>query len=146
MPRTKRNTDFDAMVRPCYRRFSMNAEACINITRSGWNPTIEVVRRWVELCIPEGWSYRGISRLICLDAINIQHQELALGMLRVNESMFERQLEAMAGQAQGWRQRNRVATIVIPVQIGSTWLIYLTERHSLTQTVLRIAPGTQRLG
>ena len=37
-------------------------------------------------------------------------------------------------------------TIVIAVQIGSTWLFYLTERYSLNQTVLRLPPGYQRPG
>ena len=36
--------------------------------------------------------------------------------------------------------------IVIPVQIGSTCLIYMTERYSHNQTVLRLTPGFQRDG
>ena len=47
----------------------------------------------------------------------------------------------MQTRNRGSRQRNRVATIFISVQISITWLSY-----SLTQTVLRIAPGIQRLG
>ena len=35
-----------------------------------------------------------------------------------------------------------MATIVIPVQIGSTWLLYITERSG-TQTVLCLASGVQ---
>ena len=35
-----------------------------------------------------------------------------------------------------------MATIVIPVQIGSSWLLYITERSG-TQTVLWLASGVQ---
>ena len=35
-----------------------------------------------------------------------------------------------------------MATIVIPVQIGSSWLLYITERSG-TQTALWLAPGVQ---
>jgi hypothetical protein len=48
----------------------------------------------------------------------------------------------MAAQTRSWRERNQVATIVIPVQIGSTWLLYITERSG-TQTVLWLASGVQ---
>ena len=37
-PRTSRNTEYDNLVMPCYRRFPSNAEACANITRRDWNP------------------------------------------------------------------------------------------------------------
>ena len=35
-----------------------------------------------------------------------------------------------------------MATIVIPVQIGSSWLLYITERSG-TQTTLWLASGVQ---
>ena len=35
-----------------------------------------------------------------------------------------------------------MATIVIPVQIGSSWLLYITERSG-TQTALWLASGVQ---
>jgi hypothetical protein len=37
-----------------------------------------------------------------------------------------------------------VDTLVIPVRLSGTWLIYMTERLSRTQTVMRIADGFQR--
>jgi hypothetical protein len=57
--------------------------------------------RWVELCRPEGWSHREFSKLICLDAIDIQQHELKLDMLSVYVSTVGQQLEAISGQAQG---------------------------------------------
>ena len=35
-----------------------------------------------------------------------------------------------------------MATIVIPVQLGNAWLLYITERSG-TQTTLWLAPGVQ---
>jgi len=37
-----------------------------------------------------------------------------------------------------------VDALVIPVRLSGTWLIYMTERLSRTQTVMRIADGFQR--
>jgi hypothetical protein len=37
-----------------------------------------------------------------------------------------------------------VDTLVIPVRLSGTWLIYMTERLSRTQTVMRLADGFQR--
>ena len=71
-PRTSRNTEYDNLVMPCYRGFPFNTEACANITRRDWNPPLEVVRRWAELCFPEGWSHRGLTRLLCLAPQNFQ--------------------------------------------------------------------------
>ena len=34
--------------------------------------------------------------------------------------------------------------MVIPVRLSGTWLIYITERLSRTQTVMRLADGFQR--
>ena len=39
-PRTSRNTEYDNLVMPCYRRFPSNNEACANITRRDWNPPL----------------------------------------------------------------------------------------------------------
>ena len=67
----RRNHSYDCMVLPSYSRYPYNAEACANIVRRAWNPPTEVMRRWIELCRPAGWSRSGLSRLICLDPLNI---------------------------------------------------------------------------
>ena len=41
-------------------------------------------------------------------------------------------------------ERERVDALVIPVRLSDTWLIYMTERLSRTQTVMRLADGYQR--
>ena len=55
----RRNRTYDGMVLPDYRRYPFNAEACANVVRRAWNPPTEVMRRWVELCMPAGWSHNG---------------------------------------------------------------------------------------
>ena len=92
VPRTSRNTEYDGQVAPCYSRFPFNAEACANITRRDWNPPIEVVRRWAELCFPEGWSHRGLTRLICLAPLNFQQYGGPLDALRVYTASVSLQL------------------------------------------------------
>ena len=54
------------------------------------------------------------------------------------------QLQAIASQSEGWQQMKWVDTIVIPIQVGGTWLLYLTERSTRNQMVLRLATGYQR--
>ena len=91
-PRTSRNTEYDNLVMPCYRRFPSNTEACANITRRDWNPPLEVVRRWAELCFPEGWSHRGLTRLLCLAPLNFQQYGSPLEALRVYTASISLQL------------------------------------------------------
>ena len=91
-PRTSRNTEYDNLVMPCYRRFPSNAEACANITRRDWNPPLEVVRRWAELCFPEGWSHRGLTRLLCLAPLSFQQYGGPLEALRLYTASVSLQL------------------------------------------------------
>ena len=83
IPRIRRNTTYDYRVELQYWLYPYNAAACELITRRNWNPPAEVVQRWVELCRPEGWSHRGISRLICLDPLDIQQGDLIMDMLGI---------------------------------------------------------------
>ena len=59
------------MVEPGYRQYPLNTDACANATSRHWNPSVDVVRRWIELCRPEVWACRRFVRLICLDSLNI---------------------------------------------------------------------------
>ena len=100
---------------PCYGSFPENAEACANLTRRSWNPPIEVVARWLELCTPEGWRYRGLTRVICLEPHSIQQQGYSLDALRVYVSEIGEQLQEIANRPEGWQQMDKVDTIVIPI-------------------------------
>ena len=96
IPRVRRNTTYDARVEPLYWLYPHNAVACHLITRGYWNPYAEAVKRWVELCRPEGWAHRGFTRLICLDPIDIQQDDLTLDMLRIYTHTIGTQLQQMA--------------------------------------------------
>ena len=89
------------MVTPCYGNFPVNAEACENIIKRYWNPTAEVVRRWVELCSLAGWAQIGLSRLVCLKLLNIQQLDKKLDMLRVYVSTIGQQLQKIDEKSQG---------------------------------------------
>ena len=78
-------------------------------------PPTEVVRRWVELCRPEGWAHRGYSRLICLDPLNIQERDMTMDIVRIYVDLLGSNLQAIADLSEGWQQRDRVDTIIIPV-------------------------------
>ena len=98
----RRNHTYDGMVLPAYSRYPYNAEACANIVRRAWNPPTEVMRRWIELCRPAGWSHSGLSRLICLDPLNIQERELTLDMIIVYVSSMGDNLQAIVNQSPSW--------------------------------------------
>ena len=80
-----RNTAFDAAVTPFYRSFPHSAEAVEGITAKYYKPPAEVVKRWIELCRPQGWLHRGSARVICLDPLDIlpEANALTLDMLRI---------------------------------------------------------------
>jgi hypothetical protein len=63
----------------------------------------------------------------------------AEGLSKHNRS----QLLAIADISRAWQQRERMDMIVIPVQIGIPWLLYMTERNSYNKTVLRLATADQ---
>ena len=112
---TGRNRTFDAMVEPNYRQYPLNADACANATSRQWNPTVDVVRSWIELCRPEAWAHRRFVRMICLDPLNILQGDMTLDMVRVYVDTIRGQLQTIAGEATDWQQRDRVDTIVIPI-------------------------------
>jgi hypothetical protein len=111
----ERNHTYDGMVLPVYRRYPLNAEACANIVRRAWNPPTDVIRRWVEMCRPAGWSHNGVYRMICLNPLNIQERELTMDMVRVYVDELRDNLQTIADQSLGWRQRDQVETVIIPV-------------------------------
>ena len=112
---TGRNRTYDAMVEPGYTQYLLNNEACANATSRYWNPSVDVVRRWIELCRPEAWSRRRFVRLICLDPLNILQGDLTLDMVRVYVDKIRDQLQTIAGEAMDWQQRDKMDMIVIPI-------------------------------
>jgi hypothetical protein len=67
-----------------------------------------------------------------------------MDMVRIYVDLMGPNLQDIADQSERWRQRDRVDTIIIPVQLGTNWIIYTTERHSRIQKVLRITRGVRR--
>ena len=116
------------MVEPGYRQYPLNTEACANAASRHWNPSVDVVRRWIELCRSEAWARTRSVRLICLDPLNIMQGDLTLDMVRVYVDTIRNQLQTIANGAIDWQQRDKVDTIVIPIQVGTSWILYMTER------------------
>ena len=61
-------------------------------SRGGTGTPLEVVRRWAELCFPEGWSHRELTRLLCLAPFNFQQYGSPLEALRVHTASISLQL------------------------------------------------------
>ena len=66
---------------------------------------------------------------------------MTMDMVRVYVDQMRDNLQTIADQSLGWWQRDKVKTIIIPVQLDTNWIIYTTERGSHIQTVLRIIRG-----
>ena len=58
---------------------------------------------------------------------------MTLAMVRVYVDQLRDNLQTIADQSLGWRQREEVDTIIIPVQIGTNWIIYTTGREYQNQ-------------
>ena len=79
-----RNKAYDAKVTPNYKACPNSANAVEWITAKYYKPPAEVVKRWIELCRPQGWLHRGCARVICLDPLDILPEaSLTLDMLRI---------------------------------------------------------------
>ena len=94
------------MVEPGYGQYPLNAEACANAASRQWNPSVDVVRRWIELCRSEAWAHTRSVRLICLDPLNILQGDLTLDMVRVYVDTIRDQLQTIANGAIDWQQRD----------------------------------------
>jgi hypothetical protein len=80
------------MVEPGYRHYPLNAEACANAASRHWNPSVDVVKRWLELCRPVAWARIRSLRLICLDPLNFTQGDMTLEMVRVYVDTIRDQL------------------------------------------------------
>ena len=98
-----------------------------------------MVRRWIELCMPETWYHSDLTRVICLEPLDIHHGELTLMNMRTYVERIGTQLTQIASGSMMWLKREQVDLIVIPVRIAGTWLLYITQRTGNSQTVVRIA-------
>jgi hypothetical protein len=49
-------------------------------------------------------------------------------MVRVYVDTIREQLQTIANGAIDWQQRDKVDMIVIPIQVGTSWILYMTER------------------
>ena len=58
--------------------YPFNTEACANITRRNWNPPANVMKRWIELCMTATWTHTGLSRVTCLEPLDIHQDQLTL--------------------------------------------------------------------
>ena len=75
------------MVEPDYRQYPLNTEACANATSSNWDHPADIVRRWIEICRPEGWARRRFARLICLEPLSLSgERDMTLDFVRVHVS------------------------------------------------------------
>jgi hypothetical protein len=62
-------------------------------------------------------------------------------MVRVYVDTIREQLQTIANGAIDWQQRDKVDTIVIPIQVGTSWILYMTERTTHNQIAVRITRG-----
>jgi len=62
-------------------------------------------------------------------------------MVRVYVDTIRDQLQTIANGAIDWQQRDKVDTIVIPIQGGTSWVLYMTERSAHNQIAERITRG-----
>ena len=63
-------------------------------------------------------------------------------MVRVYVDTIREQLQTIANGAIDWQQRDKVDTIVIPIQVGTSWILYMTERTTHNQIAVRITRGS----
>ncbi len=142
-----RDRDYDGMVVPSYRNFPHNAAACENITKPKWNPPTQLISRWLEMCRPEGWAHKGLTRVISLRPLDmdLDLRVSALKMLQDYTGTIKQQLESIVSLENRWQVRDQIKMIVVPVRMRGAWFLYQTTRSG-TQAVMRIAKAFKQGG
>jgi hypothetical protein len=73
---------YDGWVRSEYHRFPFNDAICARIIRPDWNPPVNVVDRWVEICMTEMWKQTQGSKVVCLKTLCLEAGPKAFDQLK----------------------------------------------------------------
>ena len=77
-----RDIAYDGWVQPRYSGYPFNGAVCENITRAEWDPPINVVERWVDICMAQMWEQPKRPKVICLKVLRLDVGPQAIDQLK----------------------------------------------------------------
>jgi len=87
----------------------------------------------------EVWKPSNRLRAICLHPLRLDNHEGVLADLQTYVAGVQAQIEAAVDKGETWHQIESVDMVVIPVKLAGTWALYLTQRSTKLQNVIRLA-------
>ena len=140
-----RDRTYDGWVVPRYADFVHNSQVCANITVPTWNPPTNVVEKWVTICMPAVWWPSNRLRAICLKPLRLDEGDQALEQITRYVDEVQTQIEAIVREENSWPLMETVDSILLPVNVAGTWSIYMTQKSTKQQSVIRIASSFRRV-
>jgi hypothetical protein len=118
---------------------------CKFIIEEEWEPPTNVIARWVEMCMEEVWKTTNRLRAICLDPLHLANRESVLEDLQAYIGKIQANVDHLLEGAETWHRVEAVDMVVVPVKVARTWALYLTQKSTRQQSVIRFARGVRKV-
>ena len=136
---------YDGWVRSQYHRFPYNDAICAKIVGPDWNPPVNVVERWVEICMSEMWRQTQGSKVVCLKTLCLETGPKALEQLKAYVDNAHWVIPKMVTAREALPHLGLVDMIILPVRMAGAWILYITQRSTKQQGSYRISANFKRL-
>ena len=143
---TLRDATLDGWVHPQYDRYPDNGAVCANIVRPDWNPPVNVVEKWVSLCLAKMVQDPAHCRAVCLKTLRLDEGEEVMDQLQSYVDDTQDEIWNIAATNKPQPLWQHVDTIVLPVKLPGAWILYLTQRSIKLQSLVRIAKSFRWMG
>ena len=93
----------------------------------------------------EAWKPSNRLRAICLDPLHHANRQSVLEDLQVYIGKIQANLDHLLEGANTWHLVEAVDMVVIPVKVAGTWTLYLTQKSTRQQSVIRFARSARKM-
>ena len=93
----------------------------------------------------EVWKPTSRLRAICLYPLRLDNHKEVLSHIQAYVGEVNAQIEAEVDKGNSWHQIENVDMVVLPVKVAGTWALYLTQRSTKQQSVLRLARRVRKV-
>ena len=125
--------------------FVDSPSVCKRIIEEDWEPPTNVIARWVEICMEEAWKPSTRLSAICLSPLHLANRESVLEDLQRYIVGIQANVDHLLEGADTWHRVEAVDMVVIPVKVAGTWALYLTQKSTRQQSVIRFARGVRKV-
>ena len=93
----------------------------------------------------EAWKPSNRLRAICLDPHHLANRQSVLEDLQAYIEKIQANVDYLLEGANTWHLVEAVDMVVIPVKVAGTWTLYLTQKSTRQQSVIRFARSVRKM-